>query len=172
MVPPFYFLFAPFWEHVNLFSLQSKNQFRPGPYPTIDSEQYAKDFNEVLQIGSRTSSLRTEDQSSLNKFWFEFSEAGWNWVAREAVKNKPLDLFETARLFALVNMALADSYIAGWDAKMHYNFWRPYTAIRNAAIDGNEKTIPVKIGNLQNPLLLFRIILQRIVRSVMPLQRF
>ncbi len=144
LVPPFDFLYAPFWEHVNSFSLQSKNQFRPGPYPAIDSEQYAKDFNEVLQIGSRTSSLRTEDQSSLNKFWFEFSEAGWNRVAREAVKNKPLDLFETARLFALVNMALADSYIAGWDAKMHYNFWRPYTAIRNAAIDGNEKTIPVK----------------------------
>lgn len=143
LVPPFDFLFAPHWEHVNLFSLQSKNQFRPGPYPLLESDEYAKDFNEVLQAGRFTSSLRTEDQTSYTKFWYEFSEAGWNRVAREAVKNKSLDLFETARLFALVNIALADSYIAGWDAKMYYNFWRPYTAIHHAAVDGNDKTIPV-----------------------------
>ena len=141
LVPPFDFLFAPHWEHVNLFSLQSKNQFRPGPYPALESEEYAKDYNEVLEIGRHSGSTRTEDQSSFSKFWYEFSEAGWNRVAREAVKNKSLDLYETARLFALVNIALADSYIAGWDAKMYYNFWRPYTAIRHATIDGNDKTI-------------------------------
>ena len=140
LVPPFDFIFAPFWENVNLFSLQSKNQFRPAPFPSLESKEYAKDFDEVMKVGANNSLVRTEDQTNFTKFWYEFSEAGWNRVTREVAKNKNLDIYETARLFALVNLALADSYIAGWDAKMYYNFWRPYTAIRNAATDGNPAT--------------------------------
>ena len=84
--------------------------------------------------------MRTSDQTSYTKFWYEFSEAGWNRVARTVVASKNLNMLEAARLFALVDMAIADAYIAGWDSKFHYNFWRPYTAIRNAANDGNNAT--------------------------------
>ena len=140
-VPPFTIQFAPYWEHVSLFGLQSKDQFRPAPHPALNTTEYTKAFEEVRSIGKINSTSRSADQSSYAKFWYEFSEAGWNRVARTVAKAKNLSLVETARLFALVDMALADSYIAGWDAKLFYNFWRPYTAIRNAANDGNDATI-------------------------------
>lgn len=139
-VPPFNILFAPQWENVRLFGLQSKDQFRSAPYPALSSAEYATAFNEVKEIGKIYSSVRSADQSAYAKFWYEFSEAGWNRVARTVAINKGLSLVESARLFALVDIALADSYIAGWDSKIHYNFWRPYTAIRNAASDGNDVT--------------------------------
>ena len=139
-VPPFNILFAPQWENVKLFGLRSKEQFRSYPYPALNSAEYATAFNEVKEIGKINSSVRSADQSAYAKFWYEFSEAGWNRVARTVAINKKLSLVESARLFALVDMALADSYIAGWDSKIHHNFWRPYTAIRNAANDGNNAT--------------------------------
>lgn len=143
-VPPFNILFAPQWENVKLFGLKSKNQFRSAPYPALNSAEYATAFNEVKEIGKINSSVRSADQSAYAKFWYEFSEAGWNRVARTVAINKNLSLVESARLFALVDMALADSYIAGWDSKIHHNFWRPYTAIRNASNDGNNATIEDK----------------------------
>ncbi|HET6722323.1 MAG TPA: vanadium-dependent haloperoxidase [Chitinophagaceae bacterium] len=143
-VPPFNILFAPQWENVKLFGLKSKNQFRSAPYPPLNSAEYATAFNEVKEIGKINSSVRSADQSAYAKFWYEFSEAGWNRVARTVAINKNLSLVESARLFALVDMALADSYIAGWDSKIHHNFWRPYTAIRNASNDGNNATIEDK----------------------------
>ena len=76
---------------------------------------------------------RTAAQTAYAKFWYEFSEAGWNRITRNVASDKKLSLLQTARLFALVDMAMADAYIAGWDSKLHYNFWRPYTAIRKAA---------------------------------------
>lgn len=141
-VPPFDIVFAPQWEHVKLFSLQSKDQFRSAPRPALNSVEYAAGFNEVKEIGKLNSNTRTPDQTAFAKFWYEFSEAGWNRVARTVAANKKTGLFETARLFALVDMALADAYTAGWDSKFYYNFWRPYTAIRAAANDGNDATAP------------------------------
>jgi hypothetical protein len=141
-VPPFNFVFAPQWQNVKLFALERKDQFRSVPQPALNSDAYAIAFNEVKEIGKLNSTTRSAEQSAYAKFWFEFSEAGWNRVARTVAFNKKLNLFETARLFALVDMALADAYIAGWDSKFHYNFWRPYTAIRNAGSDGNNATIP------------------------------
>ncbi|HEX6426110.1 MAG TPA: vanadium-dependent haloperoxidase, partial [Niastella sp.] len=129
-VPPFDFCFAPYWENVKLFSLQQKDQFRSAPPPSLNSTTYAAAFNEVKGTGKLNSATRTADQTAYAKYWYEFSEAGWNRVARTVAVNKKLNLQETARLFALVDIALADAYIAGWDAKAHYNFWRPYTAIR------------------------------------------
>lgn len=140
-VPPFNFLFAPHWENVKLFSLQSKDQFRSAPYPALTSQEYADDLNEVKETGKLNSNTRTEDQTAYSKFWFEFSEAGWNRVARVTASNRKLNLIEAARLFALVDMAIADAYTAGWDSKMFYNFWRPYTAIRKASTDGNDSTL-------------------------------
>ena len=139
-VPPFNIIFVPHWENVKLFGLERKDQFRSAPYPTLNSDKYTAAFNEVKEKGKLNSTVRTTDETAYTKFWYEFSEAGWNRVARTAAVNKKLNLFETARLFALVDMALADSYIAGWDAKLHYNFWRPYTAIRKAGSDENSNT--------------------------------
>jgi hypothetical protein len=141
-VPPFNIVFAPHWQNVTPFGLQSKNQFRCPPQPALNSDEYAAGFNEVKENGKLASNTRSAEQTAYAKFWYEFSEAGWNRVARTVAKDKNLNLFETARLFALVDMALADAYIAGWDSKLHYDFWRPYTAIRGAASDGNDATAP------------------------------
>ena len=140
VVPPFNFIFAPFWENIKPFGLQTKSQFRSVPPPSLTSQTYSADFIEVKEKGKLNSTTRTADETAYSKFWYEFSEAGWNRVARVAATNKKLNLFEAARLFALVDMALADAYIAGWDSKLHYNFWRPYTAVRAAANDGNDAT--------------------------------
>src|SRR5690606_25494472 len=139
-VPPFDFVFAPFWEEVKPFALKSKDQFRSPSYPSLDSKAYVDAFNEVKEIGKHDSPSRTEDQTAYAYFWYEFSEAGWNRVTRLVATSKKLDLLKTARLFALVDMGMADAYIAGWDSKFFHNLWRPYTAIRNAHIDGNEQT--------------------------------
>lgn len=139
-VPPYDFIFAPFWKNLEPFSLKSPDQFRLGPPPMLSSKTYTDDFNEVKTLGGKDSPERTPDQSALASFWYEFSEIGWNQIARTAVEIRKPGLLATARLFALVNIAIADAYIAGWDTRYHYNFWRPYTAIRAAETDGNPDT--------------------------------
>lgn len=138
--PPMPILFAPFWKTLPTFGLTSPGQFRVGPRPELNSAAYTWDYNEVKNKGAKLNSTRTEEETIIAKFWYEFSEIGWNRVTAVVAADRELDLFTTARLFALVNIAMADSYIAGWDSKFHYNFWRPYTAIRAAATDGNEST--------------------------------
>jgi hypothetical protein len=140
-VPPFDFAFAPHWKDMSAFALKKNDQFRAAPCPSIQSEKYTTAFNEVKAMGRLNSDKRTADQTFYAHFWYEFSEAGWNRVARIATTSQNLNMLDAARLFALVDMALADSYIAGWDSKFYYNFWRPYTAIRNAAHDGNNVTM-------------------------------
>ena len=142
-VPPFDFVFAPHWAQMKSFGLARNDQFRVPPPPALTSEAYARDFNEVLRYGAKESAVRSSDATFYAKFWYEFSEIGWNRITRVVTKDKQLSLPEAARLFALVNMALADSYIGGWDSKLFYNCWRPYTAIRQAAIDGNDQTAAV-----------------------------
>lgn len=139
-VPPFNILFAPFWKTMQPFALQKPEQFRIEPLPSVNSQTYTVGFEEVKRIGQKDSPHRSAEQSAIAKFWYEFSEAGWNRVARVAATDKKLGLLATARLFALVDMALVDAYTAGWDSKFHYNFWRPYTAIRSAELDGNPNT--------------------------------
>ncbi|MFN7118114.1 MAG: vanadium-dependent haloperoxidase [Saprospiraceae bacterium] len=139
-VPPLEFVFAPQWKTMPPFALQKPEQFRVKPHPAINSAAYTTAFNEVKTMGQKDSPQRSATQTQIAKFWYEFSEIGWNRVTRVAVANHKMDLLATARLFALVNMALADSYIAGWDSKFHYNFWRPFTAIRRAENDGNANT--------------------------------
>jgi len=142
VVAPFDFLFAPNWKTMKLFSLQTHDQFRSIPPPALTSDHYALDFNEVKSVGSINSTSRTPDQSAYAKWWYEFVEIGWNRVARiKSAAHNP-GLYTTSRMFALLNMAIMDSYIAGWDSKNYYNFWRPYTAIRAAASDGNAATAP------------------------------
>ena len=142
VVPPFDFLFASFWKTMKLFSLQRHDQFRSVPPPALNSDWYANDFNEVKNDGKLNSTTRTADETAYASWWYEFVELGWNRVARIKCTDLKTGLYKTARLFALLNMAMTDSYTAGWDSKNYYNFWRPYTAIRAAATDGNNATEP------------------------------
>jgi membrane-associated phospholipid phosphatase len=84
--------------------------------------------------------MRTAEQTQIAKFWYEDSPLGWNRIAHAVVRERGLDAWDAARAFALVHLAMADGFIAGFDAKYHYRFWRPETAIRAAADDGNART--------------------------------
>jgi PAP2 superfamily len=142
-VPPFEgVIFRPEWRLVRPFALTSVSQFRSGPPPELGSTAYRDAFNEVKAAGVRTGSNRTDEQTAYARFWYEDSDIGWNSITRDAIVRKKLSLHEAARLFGLVNIALADAYIAGWDAKFHHDYWRPITAIRAAASDGNDATTP------------------------------
>ena len=140
--PPFDFAAQPGWRAVRPFALERVNQFRPGPPPSLTSKSYAAALAEVKGAGEASSAARTSEQTAYAKFWYEFSERGWNRIARVVAAERGLGLQSTARLFALLNMAMSDGYVAGWDAKFHYDFWRPITAIRAAATDGNDATAP------------------------------
>jgi hypothetical protein len=138
------FAFAPTWGDVTPFVLTHGSQFRPGPPDRTTSRKYAADFNEIKALGGddiTTPSARTADQTELGLFWIESSPLAWNRIARSVSARKGLDLWENARLFGLLNLALADGYIGSWDAKYHYNYWRPVTAIQTADSDGNRDTI-------------------------------
>lgn len=139
-VPPMPFVYAPFWATLSTFGLKTPDQFRVQPMPGLSSDAYTQHYNEVKLKGAKANSTRTAEETAIAKYWYEFSEVGWNRIATVVATDQKLDLYNTARLMALVNMAMADSYIAGWDAKFFYNFWRPFTAIRAAATDGNDQT--------------------------------
>jgi len=141
--PGFDFVFAPGWADVTPFALQRSNQFRPAPPYRIASKKYADDFNEVKDLGGddvTTPSLRTNDQTEVARFWVESSPLQWNRIARTVSESQGLTPWENARLFGLLNVALADGYIGSFEAKRHYNFWRPVTAIREGDTDGNPAT--------------------------------
>ena len=121
--------------------LKSADQFRPGPPPKLDSALYARDYNETKSLGGARSTARTAEQTATVRFWSTPNLApAWQAAARTLSAAKGLSLADNARLFALLNMAAANSYIADWDAKFTYNFWRPVTAIRNGDQDGNDAT--------------------------------
>ena len=129
------------WEHVVPFVLEHSSQYRPGPPYGVEKKKYTEDFNEVKILGGAPPSARTPDQTEIALFWLESSPLKWNRIARTVSADRGLDLWENARLFGLLNMALADGYIAMVDSKNHYNYWRPITAIRTADTDGNPDTI-------------------------------
>jgi len=121
--------------------LKSADQFRPGPPPALSSAEWARDYNEVKSLGGTKSTARTAEQTEAVKFWGNVNFGpSWQAAARELAMKKEMPLAECARLFALLNMSLANAYIVNWDAKYTYNFWRPVTAIRNGDQDGNDAT--------------------------------
>ena len=140
--PPFNgFVDAVNWGKVTPFALTRGNQFRvPPPYKVTDLN-YTFDFTEIKALGAQASSARTSDQTNIAIFWAESGGLGWNRIARLLADRSPRDLLATAQLFANLNAALADGYIAAFDSKFAYNFWRPITAIRRAANDGNALTV-------------------------------
>lgn len=132
-------------------SIRSPNQFRPVGPPSLTSNEYAADFNEVKTWGNAINSPRTADQTLLAIFWAGNNPASWNRIASSVINNHPnLTLIRKARVFALLNIAMADAAIACWDAKYHYEFWRPITAITLADLDGNPAT---DVDSLWTPLL-------------------
>jgi hypothetical protein len=142
-VPPFDLVYRPAWRNVKPFGLTTGDQFRSKPPPALGSAQYAASYDEVKSYGRATEANRTADQTFYADWWYELSEIGWNRIARVTWPAQPKrDLWFTARLFALLNVGLMDAYIAGWDSKLHYDFWRPYTAIRQGAADNNAATAP------------------------------
>jgi hypothetical protein len=120
--------------------MEKGSQFRPAPPPALDSETWTNDVNEIRDLGGRNSTKRTAEQTNIGRFWFVTGPQAWNPIVRQLVAAKKLDLSDSARLFALVAMATDDALIAVFDAKYHYNFWRPVTAIRNADLAGNKAT--------------------------------
>jgi len=131
----------PGWGDVTPFVLRSGSQFRPEPPPARNSEQYAKDYNEIKTIGVATGSSRSAEQSQIATFWRASPTAIWNNVLTQLVLTRNMDLSESARVFALFYLASADASIACWEAKYEYNFWRPQPAIINGNFDGNDATI-------------------------------
>jgi hypothetical protein len=140
--PPFDFAAAPHWRNVTPFTLASPSQFRTAPAPALTSDAYRRAFDEVKRVGGKTSVERSADEAHYAAFWYEFSDIGWNRIARVVAGRVKQDLWERARTFAVLNMAMADAYIAGWDSKFHHNVWRPVTAIQLASHDGNPDTAP------------------------------
>jgi hypothetical protein len=139
----FDFAFAPGWGNVRPFALKHGSQFRPGPPFNVRTRRYALDLNEVKYLGgdaTTTPSARTADQTEIGLFWIESSPLAWNRLARAVTAGQGFDLWENARLFGLLNIAMADGYIGSWETKYHYNYWRPETAIRTADTDGNPHT--------------------------------
>jgi PAP2 superfamily/Vanadium chloroperoxidase N-terminal domain len=130
---------VPGWGNVTPFTLLSASQFwLPGP-PALTSATYARDYNEVKNVGGKVSTVRTDDQTQVARFWFE-GPGTWNTIARTVATSRNLDLRDSARLLALMNLAMADAYIAGFKIRYVYDLWRPITAIREGDNDGNDAT--------------------------------
>jgi hypothetical protein len=128
---------APTWVP---FAMTSAAQFRPGPPPALTSVRYARDLNETKDYGALFSSVRTTLQSETAQWMTEQSPFALNRVARAEVAFDGRDVLAHARLFALLNVAMADAATAVFEAKYTYLFWRPVTAIRNAGADNNPRT--------------------------------
>jgi membrane-associated phospholipid phosphatase len=135
--PAFLAALLPQWGGVKPFGIVDASRYVPPAPPTLNSTQYAAEVAEVKSLGSATSTTRTADQTVIAKFWANGAGTAtppghWNEIARTVTEGSGLTLSEEARLFALLNIAMADAAIVAWQTKYEYNFWRPVTAIRNA----------------------------------------
>ena len=129
------------WSHVTPFALERANQFLPGPPPALTSDRYSEALNEIKSLGTTNSTTATADEALTGRFWNGAIQNYWNEITQTAALDRDLTIAQSARLFALLNLALADGVIAFYDAKYTYNLWRPVTAIRAADSDNNPDTI-------------------------------
>jgi len=133
--PPAYLPYAlPQWGFVRPFAMSSTSQFRPQGPPSLDSQRYTADYEEVKELGALLGSTRTEEQTEIALFWAdgagtETPPGHWNSIAQTIAATRGNTLEEDARLFALLNIAMGDAAICAWDAKYTFDFWRPVTAI-------------------------------------------
>jgi len=128
------------WGSVTPWVMEHGSQFRPAPPPALSSAEWAADYNEIKEIGAKKSARRSSEQTEVARFWTITGPQSFDPIVRQLATTPGRSLSQNARLFALVEMAVADSYIAVFDAKYTFNFWRPITAIRNGDIDGNDAT--------------------------------
>jgi hypothetical protein len=131
---------ASTWPTLRPFVIERPDQFRPGPPVALASAEWASDYNEIKAYGARNSTQRTLQQTETAKFWLMVGPQAYHPIARQIVAARRMKLVDSARFMASFAAALTDAYIAVFDAKYHYDFWRPVTAIRNGDIDGNPAT--------------------------------
>lgn len=137
----------PHWGTVSPFAVPSGASFRPGPAPSITSAQHATAWDEVRRLGSLNSVDRTSDQADIARAWAfnagtKTPPGAWNLIAQDISQDRGLSITENARLFAAMNVAMADAAICAWDCKYTQDMWRPVDAIRLADTDGNALTDP------------------------------
>ena len=132
---------APWLGNVTPFAMTRPSQFRSEPPPALTSREYTKDYNEVKAVGALNSSVRNALQTDIAQFYAGNTPVIWNRALRDIAITHVHNVGDSARLFALVSMAVADSLISSWNDKNHYVFWRPITAIREGDNDGNPDTI-------------------------------
>lgn len=133
-------MLAPWLGNVTPFTLTRPSQFRADPPPALTSRQYAKDYNEVKTLGALNNSTRNPEQTDMAQFWASNFPPLWNQVLRDIAVARVNDVADSARLFALADMAIADAIITSWNTKNYYVSWRPVTAIREGDNDGNPLT--------------------------------
>ena len=133
-------MLAPWLATVLPFTLTSPSQFRAPTPPSLTSQRYATAYKEVKSLGARFNSARTSEQTDLALFWAANYQVLWNHVLRDIATAHVHNIDDSARLFALANLAMTDAVITAWDTKLHYVFWRPVTAIHEADNDGNPET--------------------------------
>jgi PAP2 superfamily len=133
---------VPQWPQRKPWLMSGPAQFRPEPPPDLTSERWARDYNEIKAVGGRRSTLRTPEQTDIARFWETTLPPIYHGLVRCVAGQPGRDVLQNARLFALVTQATDDALIAVMDAKYHYAFWRPVTAIRNGDSDGNGATEP------------------------------
>jgi hypothetical protein len=133
-------LAASTWPNVKPFALAKPDQFRPDAPILLESKEWATHFNEVKDYGRKISDKRTAEQTETARFWLMTGPGAYHPFARQLVLAKQMSVLDSARFMALVAIGLNDAYIAVFDAKYHYHFWRPITAIRNGDIDSNPAT--------------------------------
>jgi hypothetical protein len=128
------------WPNMKPFAMANPSQFRPSPPVSLESREWATDYNELKDYGGQASTKRTAQQTEIARFWPFGPTAAYHPFARQIVTAKQLSVVDSARFMALVALGLNDAVIAVLDAKYYYSFWRPITAIRNGDIDGNPAT--------------------------------
>jgi hypothetical protein len=128
------------WPNVAPFAMSSPAQFRPEPPIPLAGEQWASDYNEIKNLGGKSSTARSARQSEDGRFWLITGAPSYYPIVRQLVAAKKMNLVDSARFMALIAAATADAYIAVFEAKYHYDFWRPITAIRNGDTDDNSAT--------------------------------
>lgn len=131
---------TPWVASVTPFTMNSNSQFRVNPPPSLTSDVWEDDYNEVKSIGSLTSATRTAEQTDIGYFWADSGPILWQNSLRYISRNYLNDIGDSARMYALANTSIADAQIACWESKYFYNFWRPITAIRLGKMDGNVDT--------------------------------
>ena len=131
---------ASAWPNVKPFAMTQGSQFRPDPPISLKSEEWAADFNELKDYGGKSSAKRSAQQTEIARFWLMVGPPAYHPFARNLVTAKQMNVGDSARFMALVAVGLNEALISVFDAKYHYNFWRPITAIRNGDIDDNPAT--------------------------------